>query len=526
MTIKEDCLKDKDTECEKSQVLAAEECKALGDFDKIDQCILDAKEESERCKDQAERDCETQDTTIVGPQATTPPPTEDTTIVRPETPAPPPTENNATKITDHCYIIIGDNCQGNLDKEITSLASYDNCIAAQNSYNTDQKYNELIKLGVTSTISSNQKNLHLICPVPTQEEKCEIILDCKDTTKELEDALNNLSGSCQDVEKTFKNLDNTDILKKNGNLRLYNNSLEYICDKPIDTEVDSSKGGGLPIGSIIGIVSVALVLTGIGFYFHKQQKKKNKDAALPTGEAETPKHKIVFSARSPEESTGTPPPPGVSVKRRFRFNDVLVLSSARIILKQYDMGEGEQEKEDMGEGEQEKKAAEKVLLKLGDRPPEQQPISSTTTPEQEGPMGAAGGGAVDHGDKLHKLGPASPDNPVQLHKDDDDKIPDDVKKCLEEIISKLEEDLIDTTPMITPPNQELVSTILPPGKPKQKVVGQESDDSQRAARDFWGRIDREAGKGNTLEFTTTPQASPTKSSSAAVSPGMSGGHQV
>ncbi len=165
-------------------------------------------------------------------------------------------------------------------------------------------------------------------------------------------------------------------------------------------------------------------------------------------------------------------------------------------------------------------------MKLGDRPPEQQPISSTTTPEQEGPMGAAGGGAVDHGDKLHKLGPASPDNPVQLHKDDDDKIPDDVKKCLEKIISKLEEDLIDTTPMITPPNQELVSTILPPGKPKQKVVGQEGDDSQRAARDFWGRIDREAGKGNTLEFTTTPKASPTKSSSAAVSPGMSGGHQV
>ncbi|MDA9573522.1 hypothetical protein N9R48_01190 [Rickettsiales bacterium] len=277
MTINQDCLTEKYDDCENSQAQEKNECRNSGDYSAINKCISDADKEFESCKDQAERDCEIQDTTIVRPEDTTPPPKENNATKKPDKPVLEPK-------TDPCKIIINGDCQKNLDGVIASLASYDNCFSAQDYYNKDQKYDELIKLGVKSTISSDQQNLHLICPVPTQEEKCEIILDCKGTNKELKDALNNLSGSCQDVEETFKDLTNTDILKKNGKLILNkNNSLEYICDKSIETEVDPSKGGGLPIGSIIGIVgSVALVLAGIGFYLNRQQKRKNKDAALPT----------------------------------------------------------------------------------------------------------------------------------------------------------------------------------------------------------------------------------------------------
>jgi hypothetical protein len=353
--------------------------------------------------------------------------------------------------------------------------------------------------------------------------------------------------------------------------------------------------------SIAGVVG--LVLFGTVFCLYKRHKK-NKDVLLPTAmegggngaqsnnRAALSGHRTNFSVRSPATPPGvrSPAPPGVAEGHDgMRYRAEKLREAAELLLKY--TGD---------EASTPAQAADKVLRNLGDDQGdrhEQQPISSTTTREQEGPMGAAGGGAVDHGDaephklgpdspaidnpvseeytgggltpdqaaeevllklgyqpisptttreqegpmvagggavdhgddKPHELGPASPaiDNPVS---NDHEEIPGDVEECLEEIISKIEKDLkattsvIKTQPMTTTPNQELVPTS--PDNPKQKV-GQEGDDSPRAARYFWGRIDLAAKDNNIitrLKFPT-PETSPTKSS-AAVSPVMSGGHQV
>ena len=198
-----------------------------------------------------------------------------------------------------------------------------------------------------------------------------------------------------------------------------------------------------------------------------------------------------------------------------------------------------------------------------DSSPNQENTSPTGENRQEDPMGAAGGAAAaepssskdqedvklttdssdittllqktevtSHDIRLtqkEQNSTSSPANPEQqLSEDYDDVIPGDVKECMEEIISKLEEDLkattsvIKTQPMTTTPNQGLVPTL--PDNLKQKVVGQEGDDSPRAARNFWGKIDQDARDRTNTRLRFTPETSPTKP--AAVSPGTRGGHQV
>ena len=421
MTINSNCLIEKYAICEDSQAQQENACRNSGDHNAINKCISNVDREFERCKDQAERDCEIQDTTIVPKENTTPPPTKNITHeMTTATEAP----HSPTKVTT-----------------------------------PPPKIKSQTTTPPPPSLPSSPTPLPLLTtPTPAQ-----------------------------------RGLSQGDI-------------------------------AAISIGAVVALICLC---AGVGASYYLYKGRKDIKPITTMGRrgvdgAQTPQAKTQpvtpFSARSPV------PPGVVEGYGGMRYPEEQLREAAikykrrpdhnKLLLLEYTGGDLPPDL-----------AAEQVLLELGDHH-KQQPISSTTTPKQKGPMGAAGGGAVDHGDdKLNELGPASPatDNPVS----NDHEIPGDVKICLNEIISKLEEDLkattsvIKTQPMITPPNQELVSNLLP-DNPNQKV-GQEGDDSPRAARGFWEKMDREAGKGNTLEFTT-PEASPTKS--AAVSPGMSGGHQV
>ena len=498
MTI-DNCLETKIDKCEDTQTRQKEACRDSVDFKTIQGCFLGADEEFNRCKSQAKIDCETQD------------PKQDPTTKLQEPTPPPPTQN------------------------IT---------------NSTETPPPSLPPSSSPPSSSPQSS-----PSPSLQPPPSSLLPPSSSPPPLP---------------------------------------------------SSSQGGSnqTNVGAIVGGVGgglTFLVLCGIVFCLYKQYKK-NKDAALPTTmeRRRVDAKKSKNRAEEPSDtqfSVRSPAPPGVIELGRLRFRGDAVFGSAEAY-------EASSDDDQPGRGDVDckpnKLVLEEFLKECGRknlttkeaaakvRESQQTFSQQFTTPtkacEQQGPMVAAGGAAVDHGDELHQLGPDSPaiDNPVseeytggnltpeqaanavlsqlkddsgqegamgaaggtavvhaseealgpdspddlgqQLRKDDD-VIPDDVKECMEEIILTLEKDLkFEPQTMITPPPQPELSPS--PNKRKDDIVQEEADDSPRAARNFWGKIDQAAKDKTSARLRFTPEKSPTNLKVEPVSPGKSGGLQV